>query len=38
MTPQETVTAFGIALALGLLVGLERERSHPGIAGVRTFP
>lgn len=29
--------AAGIALALGLLVGAERERSKPGGAGVRTF-
>lgn len=29
--------AAGIALALGLLVGAERERAKPGGAGVRTF-
>jgi uncharacterized membrane protein (DUF4010 family) len=29
--------AAGIALALGLLVGAERERSKPGGSGVRTF-
>jgi uncharacterized membrane protein (DUF4010 family) len=29
--------AAGIALAVGLLVGAERERTHPGSAGVRTF-
>ncbi len=29
---------LGIALALGLLVGLERERSAAPLAGVRTFP
>lgn len=28
---------LGIALALGLLVGVQRERSRPTIAGVRTF-
>ncbi|MFO0833207.1 MAG: MgtC/SapB family protein [Phycisphaerales bacterium] len=30
-------TYLGIALALGLLVGLQRERSHSGVAGIRTF-
>ncbi len=29
---------LGISLALGLLVGLQRQRSEPLIAGVRTFP
>ncbi len=29
---------MGIALALGLLVGLERERSEAPLAGFRTFP
>lgn len=32
---------FAISLILGLLIGIERERSHPGGAqtmGVRTFP
>ena len=28
----------GIALGLGLLVGLRRERSASWLAGVRTFP
>lgn len=27
-----------ISLALGMLVGLQRERSESGLAGVRTFP
>lgn len=30
--------AIGIALALGLLVGIQRERSDPALAGIRTFP
>jgi uncharacterized membrane protein (DUF4010 family) len=34
----QTLTKLGIALALGLLVGLQRERSDSRIAGVRTFP
>ena len=29
--------ALGIALGLGLLVGLQRERYHSKIAGIRTF-
>ncbi len=30
---------FGIALALGLMIGVEREREHPAaFAGIRTFP
>ena len=29
--------ALGIALGLGLLVGLQRERFHSRIAGIRTF-
>lgn len=30
--------SLGVALAIGLLVGAERERSHPGqAAGIRTF-
>lgn len=29
--------ALGIALGLGLLVGMQRERSKPPVAGVRTF-
>lgn len=31
------ITALGIALGLGLLVGLQRERYHSRIAGIRTF-
>jgi uncharacterized membrane protein (DUF4010 family) len=29
---------LGIALLLGLLVGLQRERTEPAVAGIRTFP
>src|SRR5262245_49389534 len=29
---------FGLALGLGLLVGLQRERSASSMAGFRTFP
>src|SRR5262245_35180767 len=37
--PLATALRFGAALALGVLLGLERERSKPatGFAGVRTF-
>lgn len=30
--------ALGIALGLGLLVGIQRERADSALAGVRTFP
>lgn len=33
----EDLTTLGIALGLGMLVGLQREHSHQQIAGVRTF-
>jgi len=29
---------FGLALLLGAFMGLERERSRPPVAGMRTFP
>ncbi|MGH7243496.1 MAG: MgtC/SapB family protein [Phycisphaerales bacterium] len=29
---------LAVALALGLLVGMQRERTHSDLAGVRTFP
>ncbi len=29
---------LAIALGLGLLIGLQREKSHSGLAGIRTFP
>ena len=35
----ELLTRFGIALAIGLLIGIEREREKPGtFAGIRTIP
>jgi len=34
----ELLRDFGIALGLGLLVGLQREWSRSEIAGIRTFP
>lgn len=34
----ETVQSLGIALGLGLLVGLQREHAGSKIAGIRTFP
>src|SRR6266699_210618 len=33
-----TLASLGIALGLGLLVGLQRERTDAGFAGFRTFP
>jgi uncharacterized membrane protein (DUF4010 family) len=38
MPLSEGVTVLGIALGLGLLVGLERERADSILAGFRTFP
>jgi len=38
MDVQQTFLKLAIALALGLLVGLQRERVDSRIAGVRTFP
>lgn len=43
MEPYETYLALGLALAVGLLVGLEREqtkpeRGHGELGGIRTFP
>ncbi|MBN2580587.1 MAG: MgtC/SapB family protein [Pirellulales bacterium] len=35
---EQTFQQLGVALLLGLLVGLEREHSAGGIAGMRTFP
>ena len=34
----ELFQRFGIALGLGLLVGLQRERAGSRLAGIRTFP
>jgi uncharacterized membrane protein (DUF4010 family) len=33
----ETFQQLGLALLLGLLVGLQRERAQPTVAGIRTF-
>jgi uncharacterized membrane protein (DUF4010 family) len=38
MDLRDTLTKLGIALALGLLVGLQRQRAESPVAGVRTFP
>ena len=37
MSVGETLTAFGISLGLGLLVGIQRESVSAPLAGVRTF-
>lgn len=37
MDLQLTLQKLGIALALGLLVGLQRERARSRVAGIRTF-
>lgn len=34
----ESIISFAIALGLGLLIGLQRERSTDRIGGIRTFP
>jgi len=36
--PREIFLDLAIALAGGLLVGLQRERTHSDLAGIRTFP
>ncbi len=33
-----TLQQLAVSLGLGLLLGLERERKEPAIAGIRTFP
>lgn len=38
MDAADALLPLGIALGLGFLVGLQRERAASGIAGVRTFP
>ncbi|HSI36670.1 MAG TPA: MgtC/SapB family protein [Tepidisphaeraceae bacterium] len=38
MDLHQALIKLGIALALGLLVGLQRERAASRVAGVRTFP
>lgn len=35
---QESFQVLAIALALGLLVGLQREHANSRVAGIRTFP
>lgn len=37
ITLNHELTILGIALGLGLLVGLQKERGHSQIAGIRTF-
>lgn len=37
MSEIESFRALGLALGLGLLVGLQRERAKPDLAGIRTF-
>src|SRR5258705_10150815 len=34
----KTILRLGVSLALGLLVGLQRERTESSLAGIRTFP
>lgn len=36
--PSQIFPALGVSLALGLLVGLQREWVHDRVAGIRTFP
>ena len=38
MNLSQVFQQLGIALGLGLLVGMQRERVHTKIAGIRTFP
>jgi uncharacterized membrane protein (DUF4010 family) len=38
MSLPQVFQQLGIALGLGLLVGMQRERVHSKIAGIRTFP
>ncbi len=35
---RELFTQLGLALLLGLLVGLQRQRTEASVAGIRTFP
>jgi uncharacterized membrane protein (DUF4010 family) len=37
MEPAEAFRSLGVALMLGLLVGMQRERVEPRLAGIRTF-
>ena len=38
MDPANPFLQLAVSIGLGLLVGLQRERTHPTIAGIRTFP
>lgn len=38
MAETSDLTVLGVSLGLGLLVGLQRERSKSLLAGIRTFP
>lgn len=38
MEPREIFLDFAVAFASGLLVGMQRERTHSDLAGIRTFP
>ncbi len=38
MNLSQVFQQLGIAIGLGLLVGMQRERVHSKIAGIRTFP
>ncbi len=38
LTTQQVLERAGIALALGMLVGLQRQQKHGPLAGVRTIP
>ena len=38
LTVSETLIKLGIALGLGLLVGMQRQHSNSPLAGIRTFP
>lgn len=38
MDAREIFLSLAVALASGLLVGMQRERTHSDLAGIRTFP
>jgi uncharacterized membrane protein (DUF4010 family) len=38
MEPAEMFRIVAVSLGLGMLVGLQRERTDAGLAGIRTFP
>lgn len=38
MDTPEALISLGIALCLGLLVGIQRQRADSALAGIRTFP